>query len=76
MERVFDRIQADREQTRFCRENHLPRFVPEQGYCFCCGNNVFDAVQRFTGSVRGISVSEAGTELIASCPHCSANFCY
>lgn len=50
-------------QAKYCEENNLPLFAYEDGVCLC-GNQIYNK----------ISLEEAGSELITSCPYCSRAF--
>lgn len=81
-EKHYNPKEADQAQAKFCVENHYPHFAPE-GRCYYCGNNIYEQretrYKNWDGSTftraTGISVEEAGTELITGCPHCNKSYC-
>ena len=75
MERHFNFVRARDAQERYCDEHELPRFAPFNGICFYCCQNIYSPVERKNGMVCGVSVEEAGSKLIAGCPHCGHSFC-
>lgn len=77
MER-FDTIDAAAAQKRYCEEHEIPLFAPSNGWCSCCGRNIYEPypVRRGSETINlGIDVESAGKRLITSCPHCNATFC-
>lgn len=68
--------EAREAQERYCKENGLPYFAPDDGICYRCNKNIYEKIKRHGTSIeRGISVELAGTNLITGCPHCSWSFC-
>lgn len=61
----FDVKKAIDAQERFCDENNLPLFAPDNGKCDHCRGQIYEK----------ISVEKAGSELITGCPHCYYSFC-
>lgn len=66
-------------QERFCEEHDVPRFAPHNGYCFRCGNNIYNTRSEYSFDGKkveyGISVEQASTEHITGCPYCNRSFC-
>ena len=62
---------AETAQRAYCAKNHLPMFAPSSGVCPRCGSNIYHQCP----TTSGISVWQAATELITSCPHCNTTFC-
>jgi hypothetical protein len=63
---TYDEVKANEAQIEYCKKNSVPHFAPT-GNCWCCGNNIFKE--------RGVSVEEAGRELITGCPFCHRSYC-
>lgn len=63
-------------QKEFADKNECPQFAPENGRCWNCGKSIYEPIRNGFGKVSGISVEEAGTNLITACPHCRAGFWY
>lgn len=77
MDRTFDIDAAIEAQERYCKEHQRPNFAPTNGYCDHCGKNIYNPITlrgRRGDTVYGISVEEAGTSPITSCPHCQTSF--
>ena len=73
----FDRDKAIEAQKKYCAENRLPRFAPDNGWCRC-GKNIYERHLNTTFRLAyysGISVEQAGEELITGCPHCQRTYC-
>lgn len=62
MNNIVEYLEA---QKNYCKQNNLPQFSPEDGYCYSCGNNIYEL----------ISLEEASKILITGCPHCRRSFC-
>ena len=76
MEKTYDTAEAVKAQERYCDEHEIPIFAPRNGLCSWCGRNIY-APSMYSpreGQTRGISVEEAGSRLITSCPRCNATF--
>lgn len=76
---TFDSDKANTAQGRYCNDNDCPHFAPVK-YCFRCNKDIYEQVEqpRFDGKgtyMTGISVEEAGSELITGCPHCNWSYC-
>ena len=53
-------------QLDFCWENELPFFMPRDGYCYSCGEDIV------TGFINaGLKGNE---ELITGCPFCNYSY--
>lgn len=70
---TYDRSLAQDAQKRFCAAHNLPFFAPYGGFCPSCFINIYDptVTERY---VNGISVEEAGRNLISGCPYCNHSF--
>lgn len=62
-EEVRDCISA---QERYTKQNHDPRFAPEDGFCWSCGKQIYGG--------RGYDLHRASNELITGCPHCHRSY--
>jgi len=51
-------------QVQYCKENDTPLFAPSDGKCWQCRRDIYTK----------ISVQEAASKLITSCPHCNRSF--
>lgn len=76
MDEIKKAIEA---QNEYCKEHHLLRFAPPDGFCYSCYENIYRMIER-TGwrgrqYISGISLEEAGSSLITYCPHCHRSFC-
>lgn len=52
-------------QKNYCKNNNLPFFAPNDGFCFSCHNQVF----------KKVNFREASSSLITGCNHCHRSFC-
>ena len=50
---------------------------PSNGWCYSCGRNIYEpyTYRGREDHTYGITVEEAGSRHITSCPHCNATFC-
>jgi len=69
----FSPTKANRAQIKYCDEHECPVFAPMNGVCYRCGYNIYLRTNGKSGP-RGITVEEAGSRLITSCPHCGYSF--
>lgn len=68
-----DTNQAIELQIKYCNEHGMPFFVPNDGRCYRCNNNIFTPI--YSGRrTNGISCEQAANSLITSCPHCNYSF--
>ena len=65
--RTYNPAKACKAQDEFCDREHDPHFAPHSGICFHCHQNIY--------AEGGISVEEAGRELVTGCPFCNYSFC-
>ena len=74
---TYDPIEAAKAQEVYCDEHEIPQFAPRNGWCSSCGRNIYEpyTYRREPIVTSGITVEEAGSHLITSCPHCNATFC-
>jgi len=82
---MFNASEAIKAQGEYCKENDVPYFAPGNGRCYKCHQNIYEPIiherkDYKTGEVvashtTGISVEEAGSELITGCPHCNRSYC-
>lgn len=56
--------ESNAAQDFFCDSNGYPRFAPDDGICYRCGQNIFSYY----------SPKKAASKLITSCPYCNASF--
>ena len=71
---MFDRNKALAAQAEYCEKHNVVNFAPAfDGECFHCGRNIYEPYNhgRYTS---GITVEQAGSRHITSCPHCSYSF--
>lgn len=84
----FDPPKAIEAQKRYCEEKQVPHFAPYNGICWNCNRNIYELhYWKYENHVRksanpdevtlktGISVEEAGSELVTGCPHCNRSYC-
>lgn len=63
-------------QKRYCEEKSYPHFAPESGICWKCNQQIYAEGKNRSGNLsKGISVEQAGSELITGCPHCNWSYC-
>jgi hypothetical protein len=63
-------------QERYCKEKEYPNFVPNNGICWKCNQQIYAEGKNRMGNLsKGISVEKAGSELITGCPHCNWSYC-
>lgn len=72
---MFDITAAIAAQKKYCAENQLPHFAPQDGFCFRCRRNIYSQIRLRDGYESGITVEEAGSSLITGCPHCNYSYC-
>lgn len=68
---IDDAIMA---QRTYCREKTYMSFVPGNGICRECKQNIYAAVEHEDDETTGISVWEAASKHITRCPHCGFDF--
>ena len=68
----FNPLLAIKAQEKFCGDG--PNFAPRNGICYRCHRNIYLPTNGNNGSVRGITVEEAGKKRITGCPHCNYSF--
>ena len=73
-DRLFNFRLARDAQEKFCRDRGIPNFSPFSGICTNCFRNIYYPDRMKSVELRGISVDDAASRLITSCPHCSASF--
>ena len=73
---------AEQAQEELCEEKGYPYFAPRDGRCWRCRRNIYLPRERTLTTLVGeeivmvgISVEEAGADLITGCPHCNYSFC-
>lgn len=63
-------------QERYCKDKEYPHFAPNNGICWKCNQQIYAEGKNRMGNLsEGISVEEAGSELITGCPHCNWSYC-
>ncbi len=72
---MYDTQKAAAAQAQYCAERNLPNFSPRSGSCYRCGVDIFRPIRWPGGYVSGITVEDAGSGHIVSCPHCRRSFC-
>ena len=77
MEKTYDATKAIKAQEVYCDEHKIPQFAPRNGWCSSCGRNIYEpyTYRGHEDQTYGITVEEAGSRHITSCPHCNATFC-
>jgi uncharacterized protein with PIN domain len=68
---LYNKKDAIKAQTEFCERFQLPLFMPEDGRCFSCRNNIFLQLNE----KGAISVESAGETHITGCPFCNKSYC-
>lgn len=61
-------------QQKYCEDNNLPHFAPDNGYCWFCNRNIYTKCE-YVGHNTGISTMSAKNHLVTGCPHCNRSFC-
>ena len=74
MKKTFNPRKAAEAQAEYCRKKDFPQFAPKRGRCWRCGQNIYKENDHGTCKT-GISVEQAGSELISGCPHCDWGYC-
>ena len=77
MSKTYSTVDAAKAQTAYCEGHECPVYAPSNGWCFRCGRCIYEPYRVRHGAETitiGISVEEAGSRLITSCPHCNATF--
>lgn len=74
MQNHYNREAAAKAQEDFTNEHHCPMFAPKSGWCYHCGQNIYDPVKTKSGVVFGYSVEYCETRLITNCPFCRHGF--
>ena len=63
-----EKIRAKIEkQKKYCRETSSPRFAPEDGFCWNCGEQIYNHPKHTEEYVEN--------NLITGCPHCFRSYC-
>jgi len=77
VDKTYDATRAIIAQEAYCDKRGLPLFAPRNGWCSQCGRNIFEPYiyRREPIVTIGITVEEAGSCHITSCPHCNKSFC-
>lgn len=81
----FNTNKAILAQSKYCEENEAPHFAPHSGNCYRCNKNIYKPIKHEQRSWKtgeligeyttGITVEEAGSELVTGCPHCNRSYC-
>ena len=77
--KTYDAEKAIAAQHAYCDDHEVPVFIPANGWCTGCGRAIFEPYT-YRGRLDnpditvGISVEEAGSRHITSCPHCRMTF--
>lgn len=61
---TYDRNISEKLQKEYCDRHDVPLFAPRDGMCYGCYYNIYDR----------LSIGEAGTRHITSCPKCHKSF--
>lgn len=69
----FNHTKAQKAQEAYCDEHEIPTFAPAGGICPRCGYNIYLPTVR-RNHTFGITVEQAASTHITSCPHCSYSF--
>jgi len=70
----FDNKRAPAAQQEYCDKHEIPMFAPYNGICYRCGRNIYLPTNGRNGAIFGVTVEQAGSQLITGCPHCSYSF--
>lgn len=73
-DKTYNRELAAAAQAAFTKEKGYPHFAPNDGECWSCHNNIYDPFDNGR-YIAGISVEQAGSELVTGCPHCCKSYC-
>lgn len=65
---TLDSWKAIRAQHKFCNENKVHEYAPNNGVCYRCGRNIY--MGKF-----GFSVEQASSTHVTYCPYCNRSFC-
>ena len=60
----IDVAKAKQAQKKYCEENEMIHFAPDEGFCFRCGQQIY----------MKITVDYASKNMITECPWCHASF--
>ena len=75
----YDPVTAVKAQEAYCESYSIPMFIPEKGWCFNCGRNIFERFnyRGLDGEVKcsGIDVATAGSKLIFQLPALQPHVC-
>ena len=74
MENHYNREIAAAAQIEYAAAHDCPMFAPKNGWCWHCGNNIYDPMKTKSGVIYGYSVEYAEEHLIISCPFCKNGF--
>lgn len=90
LDKQYDVNLAIANQNKLCKEKDYPHFAPNSGRCWKCGRNIYNKhgwkveygrqieVPLDSEELRyttGVTVEEAGKNLVIGCPHCNRSYC-
>ncbi len=72
---MYNIEKAIKAQHDYCKNHDIPNFAPAlDGTCYHCRRNIYVPIKGPAGYITGITVEQAGKELITGCPHCHYSF--
>ncbi|MEK3995665.1 hypothetical protein MKY29_12990 [Psychrobacillus sp. FSL K6-2365] len=80
----YNIAESVKAQSEYCKTNGAPHFAPRGGSCWKCNKNIYEPIERkfkdyLSGEEKtrttGITVEEAGSQLVTGCPHCNRSYC-
>lgn len=72
---IFDIPASIAAQKEYQKVKGYPDLAPRDGVCFKCHSNIYAPRKRPDGSVSGVSLEKASTQLVTGCPHCHFSYC-
>ena len=62
-------------QKNYCKENGVPHFAPQDGFCYSCGKQIYADCEKNGFIDHGETLEYAKSRLITGCPHCNRSYC-
>lgn len=91
LNKEYDINLAIKNQKELCERNDYPDFAPSSGRCYKCNRNIYEQIgwakieygrrrqvpldSDELHRITGITVKQAGQELVTGCPHCNRSYC-
>ena len=74
MENHYNRQAAAEAQKQYAEAHECPMFAPKNGWCYHCGQNIYEPLKTNGGMLYGYSVEYCSEHLITGCPFCHHTF--